>query len=248
MAQILNDPISPSLFCQNGIYEITSTIGSGKTVTEVYIAQCADSWGIPVHANLKIGYDLVHGGKQFSLPFNTIADLKRFRYGLAIIDDATPWADARLPMSNYKIGWMASQVRKKHCIVVYSQQTKKGVDLRFRDLAHGWIRTSILEFPNFLLEFFSPDDELVFETYVCYGSEVYNGYDTDYIVSQNVELKALQDLSIEVDRRSFAYLVSARYNIPVGVSQSIYTLLSCKKLSFVEELLDSYGYSLGGSA
>lgn len=222
------------------IVELLATMGGGKSILMAFLGLLAFEDNEPVYANFKIS--------DFSLPFDTINDIKKCTWGKAFIDDIISWLDSRQSMSNFKTSWLYTQSRKraegKPFDIIYSSQVDTGADYRLRAVTNGVIKPSIIEFPFFNLEFYSVEGEYIDSKVIEYGSDVVDLYDTYEIIEQKVSLNKLIELRNRCDKSTFSQIAGLRYSFTLELGKNIYTLLGNNDIDLVSELLEGNGYKL----
>jgi len=218
------------------IAEISGGLGEGKTLLLTCLGFLAWERGEVVRANY---------GLPFAKSLETLADLRGCRDGTVLIDDATSWLDCRQSMRNAKLTWIINSSRKRHLKIFYTCQSVSALDVRVRDVTNFIVITRLLEFPNFEIEFITPDGFSLGRYVIRYNPAVYQSFKTDEIVSQVVSSKELVDLYNDVESRDiFKFVVSVRYNMPVELGKVLFELVRKGKMRYVEELLEGWGYRL----
>lgn len=225
------------------ILEFLASMGEGKSISMAYIGDVAREKGRVVHANFKLG--------DFSLPFDTIRDIKRVGSGLVLIDDIISWLDSRASMKNYKITWLYTESRKRGgeegVDIVYSSQVDTGADYRLRYLTNAVMCPVNLGFPFFRLDFFSIEGRLLGSKTVRYGEDVTSLFNTYEVIEQKVYLSDLRKLfSGCVSKTVFTLIVGGRFNFTQELSRAVFDCLKVGEIFYLRELLELSGFELVG--
>lgn len=234
-----------ALGIQTMIVIIQGPLGSGKTLLLNFFVQNFVRKGIPVYTDYRA---------KGSMPLEQLMKVRDLDCAVVAIDDAI-----REGLDSYgqmgKGSRLATKmlrfVRKRHLVIMMTQQIATGIAKRVRHIANYVFEVERIKFPCFRVRGYLPSGVRWLDTGIRFKPGVYNSYDTDEVVTDDISLEKLTELYQVTDKSKissgktvFKYLVTAEYGIPLDLSAVLYECIRDANYEALEMLTNYWGYEL----
>lgn len=230
---------------QTMIVIIQGALGSGKTLLMSYFGLNFIKKGIPVYSSYAL---------RGSIPLDTIMRVRELGAAVVLVDDAIKEgldSYGQMGQGSRLATRMLRFVRKKHLVIILTQQVSKGVALRVRHITNYVFETRQLRYPYFHVRGYMPNGYCWLDTGVKYEQGVTDAYNTDEVVEDKIERSRLEELyelssvsKIGSNMQIFKYLVVSEYGIPLDLAGVVYHCVKDKNYAALEYLGDSWGYEV----
>lgn len=222
------------------IIVIQGTVGSGKTLLLTYF----------ILRYLRLGVDAYSQNQiEGARDLDTLMGLKRIKKAVVAVDDAiTEGLDSygQMSSSGRLTTRMLRFANKRGLILLFTQQIETGIAKRLRRITNYIFEMEKLVFPYFHVMGYTQKGVCFFDKVIKFHPAVYNAYETEEEVYQDVLLGDLEQLFTlsRGNRTTFKALIQSRYSLSNELQNVIHECMSHRNIEAMDEVLNDWGFTL----